>query len=133
MILRRALLPAGVAVLVALVVGGWLLVRPVFDPASVRLLRYDVAAAGDPGLTVYAERTCGDRLGRTVVLEDADRVEVTVRRASSDADAVCAAVHREWEVAVELDEPLAGRPVYDGGCLAAGRSDTACRLPASSR
>ncbi|XBB65607.1 hypothetical protein ABFU82_15980 [Nocardioides sp. WV_118_6] len=131
--LRRALLAAGVVVLVLLFVGGWLLVRPLFDRPSLRLLDYAADAADPASLTVRAERTCGDRIGRAEVVETDDRVEVTVPRTSSDPDAVCAAVYREWAVEVTLDKSLADRPVYDGGCLARGRADATCRLAASPR
>lgn len=115
------LLGLAVAVLLALLAGGFILIRS--DDGHRSGSAWEYYRVTSDGLKVYAAvRGCDDVTGANLN-ETAERVEISVE---IDHGLVCGDdLVLDW-VAVRLGSPLNERAVYDAACLASRESETGC-------
>jgi len=135
---------AAAVVVVAGIVTAWLLHRdagsdagagtdPVRVPsappgAPVPWSRY--AVTGGHVQVSYDGSACQESNG-AVATEHADRVVITAY--AKVAPGVCILTAVDYDVSVDLDEPLGDRPLYDGACLEQGRAAGTALDPACLR
>jgi len=127
-----AVLTGGLAIVVALAVVGVLLLR-VADrqhhrapPGSIRATWASVAVEGRSVHVSYEDSPCSGPSSLDIE-ERSDRVVLTL--SVKHPPRPCVALATRHEVEGRLHSPLAGRPVYDGACLAAsdGPGDESCQ------
>lgn len=146
--LRRwtALGVAAAVVVVAAVVTTWLLLR---DPgpdgdrdAGTDPVEIPSAPPGNPvpwshfavtgaHVQVSYDGSACQKSNGAVATEHADRVVVTAYAQVEPGVCILSAVR--YDVAVDLDEPLGDRPLYDGACLEQGRATGTALDPACLR